>query len=108
MASYDEDSFTDAVTLKDFAKNKGKSPKDFILETIVVSGHSYEDAVKNYNEIAKKYDAVLGVNEGISNIQPSFMRTPIGEILAGIRRETHYVIRGVGIKEKISEAKKCR
>lgn len=92
MASYHENSFT--ISLQDYALNKGKTPADFDLETIVVveSCNGHEQAIKEFNKIAKKYEAVIGMQEW-------------GSLDFTSRYYEMYGIRGTGVKAKKTEQK---
>ncbi|OGI66208.1 hypothetical protein A2642_03470 [Candidatus Nomurabacteria bacterium RIFCSPHIGHO2_01_FULL_39_10] len=82
MAKYDKNSFT--ITLQDYASCKRKSPADFNIETIVVRELNWKYAVEKFNEKAKPYEAVLGIQEGVTDV--------LGD--------AQYMIRGTGVNQK--------
>ena len=90
MASYRKNSFT--ITLQDYALNRGKTPANFSIDTLVVREPTWKGAVKRFDEAAKPYEAVLGVQEGITNIPYTLIGSQIGN--------SYYMIRGTGVKAK--------
>lgn len=89
MASYTENSFT--ISLQDYALNKGKTPADFDLETIVTHGRGQDEARDRFNKKAEVYEAVVGMQGWCLGVE-------------GICT-TDYFIRGTGVKVRKTEQK---